>query len=155
MTATETVLIGSNVMMAVGTLGMFFVARRPQKNQVSFDPTYASKEDFDKHVLWDTREHERLQANSDQDRRELFAKIGALERGAGTRMESLGKEWRALVEAKFDELATRHDEDRQRLWEKVSRIGEDLAGLAASAKQTGQRVEQLDAKIDLFQRRAL
>ena len=155
MTTVEIFHFGFEAILALAAIAAVFVARRPQKNQVSFDPTYASKEDFDRHVLWDTKEHERLQANTDQDRRELFAKMGALERGAGARMESLGKEWRALVEAKFDELATRHDEGRQRLWDKVTRIGEDVAGLAASAKQTSQRVEQLDAKIDLFQRRAL
>lgn len=121
----------------IGNLAMALSVRKIQRREVSFGFIPAAKEEFDKHVAWDQKEHDNL-----------FAKLGGMERGTAARQEAISKEWRGLVESKLSEITAANNEGRQRLWEKVTRVGEDVAALTADTETIKQRLNGFDAKLD-------
>lgn len=124
--------VGVNVVTLVVTL-----INRKQKREVNFAFEPASREEFDKHVEWNRREHENL-----------FAKIGGVERGSNGRMAELNKEWHALVESKFVALLGADNEARGKIHARINTIEKELGGVASGMTIQNQQLARIDSKLD-------
>ena len=120
-----------------GNLALIYATRAKAKREVTFGFIPAAKEEFDKHVAHDAKEHD-----------QLWAKIGGLDRNATAKLDAITKEWRGFVDTKLGELSAESNEGGQRLWDKLSRVGEDVARLSGDTQQLNKRIDQLDGKID-------
>lgn len=118
--------IGANLAVIIGT-------RRKQKREVSFEFTPASKEEFDRHV-----------AANDQTTRDLFAKIGGVERGAN-----------GNAEKKIEALQHERREDVRQLHQEINEVGRKVAGLEKETELQNQSMASMNAKLDrLIERRS-
>jgi len=131
------------VAIAVFTVATFF-SNRKQRREVSFGFIPAAKEEFDKHVAWNQKEHDNL-----------FAKLGGLERGVSAKIQTLSREWRDVLNDKVFELIRASDEGRQRLQEQAGSLAREVGELSAANELLNQRLAQMDAKLDRLIERAL
>ena len=91
---------------------------RKERREVTFAFDPAGKEEFDKHA-----------ARNEQDHRDLFARIGGVERGAIARMDAMKREIEAKLDHKFDEFAREHNASRDKLHERINQILQGVARL--------------------------
>jgi len=81
LSSIEVLMCVATVIMAVtSVLSNIFMTRR-QRNEVTFGFAPASKEEFDKHVAQNVREHE-----------QIFHRMGGIERGAQQKLEQAIRE---------------------------------------------------------------
>lgn len=109
---------GAFFLANLATVGAFIMASRKQKREVTFGFIPASKDEFDKHVAKNEREHENL-----------FSKIGGVERGGLARMDAISKEWRGFVDGKFDDMAVADNSGREKLHERINEILKEVGEL--------------------------
>lgn len=105
MTTLEIFHLFCDLAIMLSTFGLFAAARRPQKNQVSFDFVPAAKEDFDKHVAWDLEEHRILNSRIGDHLSALNAvdrKVASVETANQLQNQTL-----AQISAKIDRLVER------------------------------------------------
>ncbi|GEM_PF-5151391 len=91
---------------------------RKESREVSFAFDPAGKDDFEKHI-----------AQNEQAHRDLFAKIGGVERGAITRMDAMKQDIEARIDRRFDELAHSNNDSRGKIHERINLILQGLARL--------------------------
>jgi len=124
------------VAVAVFTVAAFF-SNRKQRREVSFGFIPAAKDEFDKHVAWNQKEHDNL-----------FAKLGGLERGAAAKIQTLSREWRDVLNDKIFELIRSNEESRQKIQENANALAREVGELSAANNLLNQRLAQIDAKLD-------
>lgn len=114
--------IAWNVILTIGviiTIAAQFIilarSNRAQKREVSFEFEPASKKEFDKHVEENERDH-----------RDLFSKLGGVERGGAAKLSG--------------EITAVHN--------RVNGLEKSIGGLEKSAEITNQRLAQVDSKVD-------
>lgn len=105
--------------MLLATVAIALASRRPQQNQVSMNPTYASKEDFTRHEALDRSEHLQMQAN-----------IQALQvAGGGTSATALMNQFRSVLDERISELQTADNRGRQDIHNRINEVEGQLKTL--------------------------
>jgi hypothetical protein len=97
-------------------ISLFLNRRERREVSFAFDP--AGKEEFEKHL-----------ARNEQEHRDIFARIGGVERGAIARADTVKREIEARLDHKFDEFAREHNESRTKLHERINQILQGVARL--------------------------
>jgi hypothetical protein len=105
---------------------------RKQKREVTFGFTPASKEEFDKQAAANEMVH-----------RDLFSKIGGVERGAKKEMEEKAN---GLREERREDMRTIHHE--------INEVGKKVAGLEKETQTQNQWLGRIDEKLDRIKTRA-
>lgn len=106
------VILTIGVLVAIGA--NIFTAARAQKREVSFSFEPASKEEFKRHMAANAQEH-----------RDLFAKIGGVDRGSGQKISS----------------------EIQAMHVRVNAIEKSVGGLETSTELQNQQLTQMQADI--------
>lgn len=122
------VLIIGLLASIAGNIAMVVSARKTQKREVSFGFIPAAKDEFDKHVEDNRREHE-----------SLFSKIGGVERGHLARMDAVSREWRTLVDSKMTDLMKSNDEGRENLHRRINEVLAAVSELKGEVKVMNRR----------------
>ena len=98
----------------------------PSEVQREAAAMFAQKEELNKHIEWNRREHENL-----------FSKIGGVERGVEGR-----------VEQKLDASRAERREDMHSLHHEVNEVSKKVASLERETEMQNQRMASMDAKLD-------
>jgi len=109
--ASNSDVITWQVILVITTIGanlaIILSSRRKQKREISYEFDPASKEELEKHIQADAREHEKL-----------FSKIGGVERGMNER-----------VEKRLTDLQKSAEDGREKLHQRINRISVGVARL--------------------------
>lgn len=114
-----------NALMAIGTIGLFILARKKQSIEVTPGFVPVSKKDFEEHAKRNADEHDKL-----------FSKIGGVERGAAARLEEQLKSMRTESVA-----------DRSLMHEKINQARESVASLDMANQIQNQQLAALQTDI--------
>ena len=84
---------------------------RTQKREVSFTFIPASKDEFDKHVQANVREHENI-----------FSRLNGMDRGCAQRMDELSKSVHSRIDTRLDTMMREDREARAKVHERINQV---------------------------------
>jgi uncharacterized membrane protein len=83
-----------------------------------------------------------------RDHRDLFGRIGGVERGAMARVDAISKEWRAFVDMKLGELMQSNNEGRERMHVRMNTFEKSIGALEAETRLQNQQLAQIRSAMD-------
>ncbi len=117
----------------LATIGIWAATRRKQETMISPQPLviemqkeFVSKPEF--HALV---------TNNDQTHRDIFSKIGGVERGAN-----------GNADKKIEDLRHERREDMRSLHSEINEVSKKVAGLEKETELQNQRMASMDSKLD-------
>ncbi|MDE2099098.1 MAG: hypothetical protein KGL39_17725 [Patescibacteria group bacterium] len=108
------------VIIAAGATGMNAVLKLIDRFKDKPAPADVRTEAMERFAL--KSEFTLAMQRNEQEHRDLFARIGGVERGALSRMDALSKEWRSWVEEKVTVMVASNESGRENLHRRINDV---------------------------------